>query len=45
MIAKSLHLLDKIITCEKPLDDADLLELDNRQIHKHSHTCPKKNYD
>ena len=32
VIAKWLHLLDKIITCEKPLDDADLLELDNRQI-------------
>ena len=34
--------IDKIITCEKPADNAELLELVNRQIHKHSHTCRKK---
>ena len=34
--------IDKIITREKPADNAELLELVNRQIHKHSHTCRKK---
>ncbi|CAB4010725.1 Hypothetical predicted protein [Paramuricea clavata] len=34
--------IDKIITCEKPTDNPDLLALVNRQIHRHSHTCRKK---
>ena len=34
--------IDKIITCKKPAENAELLELVNRQIHKHSHTCRKK---
>lgn len=34
--------IDKIITCAKPKDNANLLELVNRQTHRHSHTCRKK---
>ena len=34
--------IDKIITCEKPTQDSDLLALVNRQVHRHSHTCRKK---
>ena len=34
--------IDKIITCKKPAENAELLELVNRQIHKHSHTCREK---
>ena len=33
--------IDKIITCQKPSSDAQLLKLVNRQIHRHSHTCKK----
>ena len=29
-----------MITC-KPKDNASLLSLVNRQIHRHSHSCPK----
>ena len=34
--------LIKIITCEKPNEDSDLLALVNGQVHRHSHTCRKK---
>ena len=34
--------IDKIITCKKPDDDTSLLNLVNRQMHRHSHTCRKK---
>lgn len=34
--------IDNIMTCQKPSNDADLLKLVNRQIHRHSHTCRKK---
>ena len=34
--------IDKIITCRKPNDDTTLLNLVNRQMHRHSHTCRKK---
>ena len=34
--------IDRIITCEKPTEDSDLLALVNRQVHRHSHTCRKK---
>ena len=34
--------IDQIITCSKPENNATLLELVNRQTHRHSHTCPKK---
>ena len=34
--------IDKIITCEKPIDNPELLTLVNRQVHRHSHTCRKK---
>ena len=34
--------IDKIITCEKPTENPDLLALVNRQVHCHSHTCRKK---
>ena len=33
--------IDKIITCQKPVDNPVLLNLVNRQIHRHSHTCRK----
>ena len=36
-----VSLIDKIITCEKPTDNEDVLTLVNRQIHRHSHTCRK----
>ena len=34
--------IDKIITCEKPTVNEELLELVNRQVHRHSHTCRMK---
>ena len=34
--------IDRIITCQKPTNDEILLELVNRQTHRHSHTCRKK---
>ena len=34
--------IDQIITCTKPENDSKLLELVNRQTHRHSHTCRKK---
>ena len=34
--------IDKIITCEKPDGNPDLLALVNRQVHRHSDTCRKK---
>ncbi len=33
--------IDQIITCRKPDSDPKLLELVNRQTHRHSHTCQK----
>ena len=33
--------IDKIITCHKPTDNPQLLDLVNRQVHRHSHTCHK----
>ncbi|XP_028417946.1 uncharacterized protein LOC114542642 [Dendronephthya gigantea] len=34
--------IDSIITCNKPEDDLEILDLVNRQTHRHSHTCRKK---
>ena len=34
--------IDQIITCRKPYNDSTLLELVNRQTHRHFHTCRKK---
>ena len=34
-------LIDKLIICQKPLDNAELLDLVNRQVHRYSHTCRK----
>ena len=34
--------IDSIITCRKPNNDPELIELVNRQTHRHSHTCKKK---
>ena len=34
--------IDKIITCRKPDVDTTLLNMVNRQMHRHSHTCRKK---
>ena len=33
--------IDKIITCQKPIDNVELLNLVNRQVHRHSHKCHK----
>ena len=34
--------IDKIITCQKPINNPELLNLINRQVHKHTcHTCRK----
>ena len=33
--------IDKLITCEKPSNNPELLGLVNRQVHRHSHTCRK----
>ena len=40
--SKVTSFIDNIITCEEPVDNAELLEPVKRQIHKHSHTCRKK---
>ena len=37
-----ISFIDQIITCQKPDDDPELVDLVNRQMHKHSHTCRKK---
>ena len=34
--------IGQIITCGMPENDSNLLELVNRQTHRHSHTCRKK---
>ena len=34
--------IDKIITCEKPAENSELVVLVNRHVHRHSHTCRKK---
>ncbi|CAB4001648.1 Hypothetical predicted protein, partial [Paramuricea clavata] len=34
--------IDSIITCRKPNSDPELLDLVNRQTHRHSHTCRKR---
>ena len=39
--AKVTSFIDKIITCQKPIDNLELLNLVNRQVHRHSHTCRK----
>ena len=39
--AKVTSFTDKIITCQKPIDNLELLNLVNRQVHRHSHTCRK----
>ena len=38
---KVIAFINKVITCQKPTDNPDLLKLVNRQIHRHSHTCRK----
>ena len=37
--AKVTSFIDKIITYQKPIDNLELLNLVNRQVHRHSHTC------
>ena len=34
--------IDKIISCQWPVDNTELHQLVNRQIHRHYHTCRKK---
>lgn len=41
MYNKLTAYIDKIITCRKPADDPQLLNLVNGQVHRHSHTCSK----
>ena len=33
--------IDSVITCTKPENDTELLNIVNRQTHRHSHTCKK----
>ena len=37
-----VFLVDEIITCKKPNNNSKLLDLVNRQTHRHSHACRKK---
>ena len=39
--AKVTSFIDKIITYQKPIDNLKLLNLVNRQVHRHSHTWRK----
>ena len=39
---KVVAFVTKVISCQKPTDNSELLKLVNRQIHRHSHTCRKK---
>ena len=39
--AKVTSFIDKIITCQKPIDNLELLNLVNRQVHRYSRTCRK----
>ena len=39
---KVVGFVNKVISCQKPTDNSELLKLVNRQIHRHSHTCRKK---
>ena len=39
---KVVAFIDNIITCKKPNNDDNLLELVNRQVHGHSNACRKK---
>ena len=41
IVMQKLLFIDKIITCQKPIDNLELLNLVNRQVHRHSHTCRK----
>ena len=34
-----IEFINKIISCHKPTDNPKLLNLVNRQVHRHSHTC------
>ena len=37
--------IDQIIKCQWPVDNPALQKLENRQIHRHYHTCRKKSND
>ena len=37
-----IEFIDKIISCKRPTDNAELDKLVNRQVHRHSHTCRRK---
>ena len=39
---KVIEFINKAITCQKLINNPDLLKLVNRQIQRHSHTCRKK---
>ena len=36
-----IEFIDKTISCQKPIENPELLNLVNRQVHRHSHTCRK----
>ena len=36
-----IEFIDKTINCQKPIDNPELLNLVNRRVHHHSHTCRK----
>lgn len=39
--AEIIEYIDKVISCNKPTNDGELLNLINWQLHRHSHTCRK----
>ena len=36
-----IQFIDKTISCQKPIENPELLNLVNRQVQRHSHTCRK----
>ena len=40
--AKVVSCIDKIISCQKPTSNPELLKLVSRYVHWHSHTCRKR---
>ena len=39
--AEVVSFIDEVISCQKPENNPNLLNLVNRQVHSHSHTCRK----
>ena len=41
IVEKVTCYIDKIITCQKPINNLELLNLINKYVHRHSHSCRK----